>query len=182
MADSNAEIVIHPVRFRIIQALMSEELTTKQIAQQLEDVPVSSLYRHIKILMDAEFIKVAGMQVVQGIQEKVYGIGRSPVLALSDIKGATSGDHLNYFTIYMMTLVKGFSEYLALSDELNFLADHTGYTEVVVWANPDELNQFARALNQALSPLMSNKKDNQRKKQKIAIVTHPIKEKRNQHG
>lgn len=178
MGSPRAEIVIHPVRFRIIQTLMSEELSTKQIAQRLEDVPTSSLYRHIKILLDAGFLKVKETKVVQGIQEKVYGIGRSPILALSDFEGVTAVEHLNYFSIYLMTLIRGFSDYLAFSSDLDFLADHTGYTEVVVWASAEELNEFAGTLNQALSSLRANVESKQRKRQKIAIITHPVKDTR----
>lgn len=182
VASSRADIVIHPVRFRIIQMLMSEELSTKQLAQRLADVPTSSLYRHMKILLDAGFLKVKETKLVQGIQEKVYGIDRSPVLALSDFEGVTAAEHLNYFTIYLMTLIRGFSDYLAFSSDLNFLADHTGYTEVIVWASPEELNEFAKTLNQALSSLRANEENKQRNKQKIAIVTHPVKTMRHDDG
>ena len=73
-------------------------------------------------------------------------------------------------------MLQGFAEYLEASPKLDLLADNTGYTEAVIWASPEEFADLTDSINRALSPLLENHMDSQKTKQKIAIVTHPIKE------
>ena len=176
MSGNRADLVIHSVRFRILQTLMVEEQSTKEIALRLKDVPASSLYRHLKILLEAGYINVAETRLVQGIQEKVYRLVRSPRLGQADLMEVTHEDHLRYFTIYVMTLLQGFADYLDASPKLDFLADNSGYTEAIIWASPQEFADFTGTINRALLPLLHNQAGSQKAKQKIAIVTHPIRE------
>jgi len=176
LSGNRVNLVIHPVRFRILQSLMVEEKSTKEIARQLKDIPASSLYRHLKILLDGGYIAVAEIRLVQGIQEKVYRLDRSPRLGQADLTGVTHEDHLRFFTIYVMTLLQGFAEYLIASPELDFIADNTGYSEAVIWVSPEEFAEFTRSINRSLAPLLENQMGSRKTKQKIAIVTHPIRE------
>ena len=48
MANSKAEMIVHPIRLRIIEALHGRELTSRQIADSLDDVPQATLYRRRK--------------------------------------------------------------------------------------------------------------------------------------
>jgi len=174
LSSNKVDLVIHPVRFRILQTLLVEEQSTKQIAQQLRDVPASSLYRHLKILLEAGYIFVADTRIVQGIQEKIYRLERSPRLGTADLTGVTPDDHLRYFTIYLMTLLQAFAVYLEAAPELDLVGDNCGYTEAVVWASPKEFKGYIETINLSLLPLLQNQAGGDKIKQKIAIVTHPI--------
>lgn len=178
MSRSQADVVIHPVRFRILQTLMAEDQSTKQIARHLSDVPASSLYRHLKILLEAGYIRVVKTRMVQGIQEKIYSLVRSPLLAPEDFQDATDSEHLRYFTIYLMTLLHGFADYLDASAEVDFIADNAGYTEVILWASSSELESFASSINKALAPMLNYEPGAERQKHKIAVVTYPVREMR----
>ena len=48
------ELVLHPVRLRVLQHLRSAgEATAKEIATAMEDVPRATVYRHVKALEEA---------------------------------------------------------------------------------------------------------------------------------
>jgi DNA-binding transcriptional ArsR family regulator len=173
MAMDNVELVIHPVRLRILQCLENESLTTQEIADRLPEVPKSSLYRHLRLLLASDFVDVAEIRVVQGIQEKVYQLSRPARLGADDLAGLTADDHARYFTTYLMTLLRGFSDYLFQSPAIDFVADRTGYSEVTFWASTQELDGFAVKLNEALIPLLENEADEGRSQRKIAIIMHP---------
>ena len=51
MPTKAVNLILHPVRLRIIQTLVRRERNTQHIADTLPDVPVSSLYRHIRMLL-----------------------------------------------------------------------------------------------------------------------------------
>lgn len=50
------DLLLHPVRIRIVQALLDgSELTTGELTARLGDIPVATLYRHVAKLSAGEF-------------------------------------------------------------------------------------------------------------------------------
>ncbi|MCB9421676.1 MAG: helix-turn-helix domain-containing protein [Ardenticatenaceae bacterium] len=175
MSLSKADLIMHPVRFRILQTIAADSLTTQEIDDRLPDVPKSSIYRHLRLLLDGEMIEVAETRLVNGIQEKVYRLVQRPYLSAEDVAGMSADDHLRTFTTYIMTLLQGFGDYLEQAGEMpDFLADRVGYTEVSFWANDAEMDQFQAALNQAILPFLQHNAGNGRRRRKVALVSHPI--------
>lgn len=59
--NNKAEVLIHPVRMKISQALMRNKetgLTPLEMVKIIEDVPQATLYRHIQVLLDAGIIQI----------------------------------------------------------------------------------------------------------------------------
>lgn len=148
---------------------------TQQIAERLPNVPKSTLYRHMKLLLEGGVVVVTETRLVQGIVEKVYRISTPPHLQGEDLKDRTAEEHLDYFTIYITTLLQGFSEYLDQKKEPDMAKDRAGYNEIMFWASSDELDAFARKLNEILTPLLEKSQSPSRHLHKLAIITHPIK-------
>jgi DNA-binding transcriptional ArsR family regulator len=175
--SKRVDLIIHPVRFRVLQTLSHEQLTTQEISDRLPDVPKSSIYRHLKLLLDNEVVAVADTRLVKGIQEKTYRVAQSLHLNADDMAGLSADEHLNYFTNSLLTLLRDFSNYLTATEEtkgeIDMLADRVGYTEVKFYANLEELTQFLMALNQAILPLMQNEAGNGRFLYKLATIAHP---------
>jgi len=173
------ELVIHPVRLRIMQALAGEELTTQQIAERLPDVPKSSIYRHLKLLLEGEMIGLAETRLVHGIQEKVYELAQPPYLGAEEMASLTADEHFRTFTTYILTLLREFAAYLtraqgqAPAGKIDLAADHVGYTEAVFFAGEEELVVFQERLQEALAPL-PQKPGPGRRRRKIALITHPL--------
>ena len=90
------ELVIHPVRFQILRAIGAEALTTQEIADRLPESPKSSIYRHLKLLLDHNLIAVAETRLVNGIQEKTYRLDQPQRLGLEDVQGLTADDHIRF--------------------------------------------------------------------------------------
>ena len=176
MSLSKSDLILHPVRFRILQTIAADSLTTQEIDDRLPDVPKSSLYRHLRMLLKGEMVEVAETRLVNGIQEKVYRLAQRPYLSAEDVTGMTAEEHLRTFTNYVMTLLHGFTEYLDEAGEMpDLLADRVGYTEVNFWANDAEMDQFQAALNEAILPFVQQEQGgNGRRRRKVALVIHPI--------
>ena len=177
MSLTKVDLIMHPVRFRILQKMADETLTTQEIDERLPDVPKSSIYRHLKLLLDGEMIEVAETRLVNGIQEKAYRLAQRPYLSADDVTRMTADDHLRTFTTYVMTLLQGFADYLATTGETpDLLADRVGYTEVLFWANDAEMDRFQAALNEVILPFLQQERGdgNGRRRRKIALVSHPV--------
>jgi len=174
------DLILHPVRFRILQTIDDSTLTTQQIADQMADVPKSSIYRQLKILLDGEMITVAETKIVNGIQEKTYQLSQKPYLSAGDMANLSGEEHIHFFTIYVMNVLREFSDYIQRSESetgsIDMLSDRVGYTEVSVYANHAELDVVQSQLNTEILKLIKNEPGNGRSRHKFAIITHPVKE------
>ena len=102
----------------------------------------------------------------------------SPRLSADDLADTPAGEHLNYFNTYLMTLLRGYADYLSAAEEksrrIDLLADRVGYTELYFYANAEEMNTLQSEINAALLKLANNETGVGRRQQKIAFITHPV--------
>lgn len=178
MSLSKADLILHPVRLRILQTLLGDELTTQEITNRLGDVPQSSIYRHLKLLLAEGMVAVAAARLVNGIQEKTYHLAQPAFLSPDDITNISTEQHGQYFATYVLSLLQGFQHYLAQKKAsgapLDLLADRVGYSDAAFYATTEEFDRLGRAINEALLPLLQNSPSPDRHKHKIAIITHPV--------
>ncbi|MBK7918238.1 MAG: helix-turn-helix domain-containing protein [Chloroflexi bacterium] len=176
-----ADLILHPVRFRLLQAMAGETLTTQELADDLPDVPKSSIYRHLKLLLEGEIIAVAEARLVNGIQEKTYQLAQSLHLNADDVANLTAVEHMQYFTTYVMNVMRGFADYLETTEadkgSLDLLADRVGYSELLFYASLAEMDTLHADLNAAFVKLATNKPGNGRVKRKFVFINHPVNEK-----
>jgi len=168
-----ADLIIHPIRLQILQILAARPMTTTEIAAALPKVAKSSLYRHVKILLDSNMLEISAARLVKGIQEREYKLAQRPHLGAEDMADLTREDHLRYFMGYVATLMQGYADYLELSEKVDMLADFSGYTEIQFYASHQELIELQTTIQQAFLPLIENEPGNGRRRQKFSIITHP---------
>jgi DNA-binding transcriptional ArsR family regulator len=173
---NRADLILHPVRFRILESLGGESLTTQDLADRLPDVPKSTIYRQIKLLLEGGMITVDETRPVRGVLEKTYRLDQPLRLGIEEMADVSPEQHIHYFQAYAMTLVQGFANYVntaAIGDKVDMLAHRSGYSEAFVYATTAELDEAFAAINKALMALASNPPGAGRQKHKFAIITHP---------
>ena len=169
-----SDLILHPVRLQILSALSGTALSTQEIADRLSSIPVSTLYRQIRVLLKHDMIHVVETRSVKGTMEKIYSLQQSPNLGVDDMKNLSPDQHMQYFLQYILTVLDGFSRYVHQPGERDFGADFTGYTEAIFYASPDELLAFGKKLNEAIYALTQNEPAPNRHQHKLSIITHPI--------
>ena len=174
------EMILHPIRFRIMQVINGYALTTQEISDELPDVPKSSIYRQLKILLDGDMLTIAETRLVKGIQEKTYRLAQQPYLGAGDIAELSGEQHIQYFTVYVMNVLREFADYVQRSEMqaggIDMVSDRVGYTELAIYANHVELDVLQAELNAAIMKVARNEPGNGRSRHKFAIITHPVKE------
>jgi DNA-binding transcriptional ArsR family regulator len=191
MPLEKADLILHPVRLRILQELVRGDLSTQELAERLADVPVPSLYRHLKVLLDGGMLRIADTRRVKGTLEKVYHLAVAPTLNAEDLTKFSREDHLRYFSMYLGSLLEGFADYIetsyaqdgenSTSSGPDYVADKVGYSVVEFYASDEELKACSHAFNAALIPLAKNGPGAGRVHRKIAVISHPI-QRKNIHG
>ena len=168
-----ADVLLHPVRLRIVQTVAGRRLTASAIAEALGDVPQASLYRQINTLFEAGVLAIAETRPVRGATERVYVLAEGAgSLAPADLAGASREDHLRYFTIFVAGLIGDFARYLD-SGSPDFLADGAGYRQVPLELTDDELAELSGRINAAVAPALHNAPAPERRRRMFTSVLIP---------
>lgn len=174
MPSRKIDLFLHPIRLRILQTLAVDTLTTQEIADRLSDVPKSSLYRHLKTLLNAGFVAVVETRPVKGVEEKVYKVVEMPHIGPQEAARLSPDDLARYCATFLATVLHDFTEYLYTTPHPDMARDLAGFTATIFYATDAEFEQATRVINQAVAPLIFNGPGNGRRKRKLATVTHPV--------
>ncbi|MGH2929692.1 MAG: helix-turn-helix domain-containing protein, partial [Solirubrobacteraceae bacterium] len=112
---ASAELLLHPVRLRIVKALLGDRaLTTGQLAAELGDVPTGSLYRHVARLAKEGVLQVVAEQRVRGAVERTYALRHvAAQIQPDEVAAMTPDQHAQAFMAYVAGLLGDFDRYLA---------------------------------------------------------------------
>ena len=168
------DVILHPVRFRIIQRFLDgQHQTAKELAKMLTDIPQATLYRQLDALVKAEILTIVEEKPVRGTVEKVYGLNTTDlVLKNEDIMGLSKEEHLQYFLLFTAQLVKDFEAYLQ-KDALDFERDGAGYRQMVLHLSDEEFIQMAKELGAVMEKYKQHSPASGRTKRTISTVVLP---------
>lgn len=91
---TRTKAILHPVRARLLVALQDRELTPHQLAAFLEDVPLTTLYRHINLLLAAGLIRVCAENRVQGSVERVFTVVETATFLTEEDRAALTAEDI----------------------------------------------------------------------------------------
>jgi hypothetical protein len=175
---ATADLLLHPVRWRVVQAFLGERtLTTGDLRAELDDVPVATLYRQVAILADAGVLTVAGERKVRGAAERSYRLNLAGAsVTAGDSAPMTAEDHRRAFTTFVATLLGDFGRYVeraAAGGGPDLAADRVGYRQVAVWVTDTEFDELRAELAAVLQSRMTNQPDGARRRRLISTVHLP---------
>lgn len=164
------DLLLHPTRLRIVQALAGAQLTSLQVKERLGDVPQATLYRHLKQLAEGGLIEVTDERRVRGGVERTYGlVADAVVLGDEDLDSATPDDHFRYFATFVGTLLADFAGYLE-AGEPALGADRVGYRQMSLWLTDAELDSVVETFRSALEPHADNEPGSGRRRRLLTTI------------
>jgi DNA-binding transcriptional ArsR family regulator len=174
LVRTKADLLLHPVRLRVVQALAVEgRLSPAELAEELGDVAPATLYRHINALAEAGMLAAVAERPARGTPERLYALAPSAGwLSPEDLASASGEDHLRHFTMFLGGLLGDFARYLAKGDP-DFVADGAGYTQVPVELTDREFAELTGRLNAALAPALANRPTAQRTRRMLTTIAIP---------
>ena len=173
MARQN--IILHPVRLRILMTVAGREMTVQAIASQLPDVAQATLYRHVNTLAEAGILQVVAENPVRGTVEKVYALSDPSAAHLGpdDLVAASKDDHLRFFSAFVGMLTAHFARYLEASDAVDFVADGVGYQTIPLYLSDAELQELTQKLNAVIGAYLENAASPERQRRLFSTVIMP---------
>lgn len=168
-ADNIADVLLNPVRMRIVQHLMLHQPSTAQeIGEHLTDIPKASLYRHLKKLTDCGLVCVVSENRVRGTVERVYALKK-----IEPEGGDKKQEMKRALESTMMTLLGEFERYLS-RDDADILRDKFSMQTATLLLTDDEFAQFAREISLAYARVLDNKPDDGRKMRRVTLIISPV--------
>lgn len=174
---ARADLVLHPIRLRIVQAFLGDRaLTTTQLRNELPDVPPASLYRQVARLVEGGVLSVVAERRVRGTQERTYILRTAAAnVGFDDLAKMSSEDHRQAFLTFVAGLIADFDSYLA-RPKIDLVRDGVSYRLMGLWLTDQELAELGRELFSALQPRLVNAPKRGRKRRILATVLLPATE------
>jgi Helix-turn-helix domain len=154
---ATADLLLHPVRLRIVKAFLGDRaLTTSQLRAELDDVPAASLYRQVARLVDAGVLSVVAERRVRGAVERTYVLRLvAAEVGIDELEKMTPDDHRQMFISLVAGLLGDFDHYLARG-HVDPLRDGMMFRTAGLWLDEAEFNELALDLARVLQPRMAN--------------------------
>jgi DNA-binding transcriptional ArsR family regulator len=173
---ASAELLLHPVRMRILQALFDEDpMTTAQLRDRLPDIAPATLYRQIAVLADADVLEVVSEKRVRGTVERSYRVRPdNAVVDPAAREAMTRADHQRAFTTFAASLMADFDRYLAREDA-NPVKDGVVYRQAAVWLTDDEFAAMVDEIESAVVSRVGYAPQGGRTRRIVSLVVVPDK-------
>jgi len=171
---TTADLLLHPVRLRIVKAFLGDRaLTASQLAAELDDVPAGSLYRHLARLTRAGVLQVVAERRVRGAVERTYTLRLlAAQVQPNEARAMTLDEHTQAFTAYVAGLLADFERYVA-SEPADPVSDGADYRVGAMWLTDEELFSLLRDLRAVFGPRLANAPGEGRRRRMIYTVLLP---------
>jgi DNA-binding transcriptional ArsR family regulator len=173
MTKRRSDILLHPIRLRIVLMASSNELITTDIAKRLPEVPLATLYRHIAKLVDAGMLEIASERQARGAMERTYRVNTSHAgLNTDEVEDMSPEEHLQAFTVFTGILIDTYERYLATPDP-NPAADGVSFRQARLWLTNGELQNLVTDVAKALAPYVDLETSPARKLRLLSTILMP---------
>lgn len=177
MPTLKAELILHPIRLRILTAISSYRLTARELAEALPDIPLTTLYRHINALLEGRLLVVVEEKQIRGTVERTYAQPAPPSLAAEDLRDMTRQECEQQFTMYLSTLMGDAQRYLESrhpDERFNPIEDGVQVSKVQLYLDDQEFEQFSASLLALILSAAKNEPREGRRKRIFSSVIIPL--------
>lgn len=173
MNRAKEDLLLHPVRLRIIQETAGRHVTAQELAENLPDVPQATLYRHLRTLSQAGILTVVRQRRVRNTLERTYALSdQNLLLTPDDLESATPEDHLRLFTQYLGSLLGYYARYLRDGD-IDLARDGVVFRAFPVQLSPAERARLDQDVGAALRPYLEHGPSPERRRTVLGLMALP---------
>jgi DNA-binding transcriptional ArsR family regulator len=172
--ESTVDVILHPIRMRIIQSLINQQMTAQQLKELLPDIPQASLYRHLKRLGEAGVIHIIDEIPNRGTIERVYSLQdpAKATISADKLNSFTKDEHLDLFFKFLANIMGEYERYLN-QDKIDLVRDGVSFRQTSVFLDDKEFAQFIQDLSQVYERVSQNKPEKGRRRRTLATIIIP---------
>lgn len=150
------DVLLHPVRWRIVQRALGREVTTTDLKRDLPDVPTTTLYRHVAALIDAGYLTVVRERKVRGTTERTLSLDQTKVGHMDEreARTLTPEQHRQAFLMMLTRLGADFDRVIA-NDDLSARLNQLGYSQLALYVDQDDLDAIQQGFSKLVEPYLA---------------------------
>ncbi|TDW81911.1 helix-turn-helix protein [Kribbella pratensis] len=150
------DVLLHPIRWRIVQRVLGREVTTTDLKRDLPDVPATTLYRHVAALIDAGYLTVVRERKIRGTTERTLGLDQTKVGRIDEreARAMTPDQHRQAFLMMLTRLAADFDRVVE-SGDLYPRLHQLGYSQLALYLSPDDMTAFRSAFEELIAPYLA---------------------------
>jgi DNA-binding transcriptional ArsR family regulator len=169
MKDINS-VLLNPIRMRIIQELaVKQSMTATELCEKIGDVPRTTLYRHINLLLENNIVTVVSEQKIRGSLERTLALNVEEIVKHNTLENASQTAFA-----FLMNRYARFHNYFN-GENPQPGKDKFFLNNTVLMADDTEFDQFLAELRDILIKYNFEFK-NGRKARDISIISAPVEE------
>ena len=151
MGKAKRDLILHPVRLRLLTELTGRALNSRQLATALPDIPQATLYRHIKTLVEGGIFTTVAENMVNGALERTYAITQGQErLSPPDLASMSSSEHEQAFNLFVASLSERFARYIEQADLDQLHEDGMSYNGTAIYLTEEERVSFQEQIIAAI--------------------------------
>ncbi|WP_394233300.1 helix-turn-helix domain-containing protein [Niallia oryzisoli] len=174
MKERKIDILLHPVRLRIIQKFLGGDVrTAKELAQLLPEIAQATLYRQLDTLVKANILIISDEKPIRGTIEKVYSLNPLEAsITTKDVNNVSKEEHIQYFMLFTTHLLAQFESYLE-QEKIDLERDGVAYRQTAFYLSDEEFQDFFIEMAKIFQKASANKPSPERKKRYISTIIIP---------
>jgi DNA-binding transcriptional ArsR family regulator len=159
---SIADVILHPVRIRIVQQLGGRDLTTAELRDAIPDVSQPTLYRHVAALIDAGVLAVAKERKVRGTTERTLTLGdRMAHVPEAELRAMSDLQLRSAFLTFLGDLAGRFDRFA--DQEAPGARGFLGFGSVPLYVDEVALEQLQAGLATLIAPYTTEQGEGRRR-------------------
>ncbi len=173
MNKAKENLLLHPVRVRILLAAAGRQVTPQQLAGELPDIPQATLYRNINALAEGGILVVVQERRVHNTIEKTYALAsQGTMLKAEDLKNASPEELIRLFTQFLGQMEGYYARYIHQGD-VDLGRDHVLFQAFPLYLSESETQILAQSLNDTLLPCTKNEPSPERRRYIVGLINLP---------
>lgn len=173
MTIRRSDVLLHPVRLRIVLTAAGDEVTTADIAKRLPDVPQATLYRHIAKLADAGILDIVAERQARGAIERTYRVNATRAnVGAAEASDMSADEHFEAFTTFAGVLIETYGRYLKTPGS-SPATDGVGFRQARLWLTDHELDQLVADVTTALVRYVNFQETPERTPRLVSTILMP---------
>lgn len=167
-----ADVVLHPVRLRIIQQLGGRDRTTAQLREALPEIAQATLYRHVAALIDAGVITVVDERRSRGAIERTLSLGdRLAAVDQGELAAMSNAQLRDAFLTFLGDVTADFDRFLDADSP--GARDLLGFGRTPLHVNAEDLATIQAGLADLLAPYLTEREEEGRRRVNLATILLP---------
>ncbi len=173
MNKAKENLLLHPVRMRILLAAAGRQVTAQQLADELPDIPQATLYRNLNALAAGGILVVVQERRIHNTLEKTYALpDQGGFMTAEDFKNASPEDYIRLFTQFLGQMEGYYARYIQ-HGEVDLARDHVLVQATPIYLSEAEIQRLAQQLNDVLLPCSKNEPSPERRRYVFGLINVP---------